>query len=140
MNTKDILKLLHSYDDMVAKRPNLSYPAASVKALMEAVEKPIMVFNVIQESNCDGEILVNVTPCADLETAKAVMAEEIDTLLSDGKYSGLDLDEIERDQNDEDADCDYTLERDETSFYLSCNYDDYSERIEIEEKEIVNRC
>ena len=78
----------------------------------------------LQESNVDGEILINVTPCADLESAKAEMAEEIDTLLSDGKYSGLNLDEIERDQNDEDADCDYTLERDETSFYLSCNYDD----------------
>jgi len=93
----------------------------------------------LQESNVDGEILINVTPCADLETAKAEMAEEIDTLLSDGKYSGLNLDEIERDQNDEDADCDYTLERDETSFYLSCNYDDYYEKLDIFEKEIVNR-
>ena len=91
----------------------------------------------LQESNVDGEILINVTPCADLETAKAEMAEEIDTLLSDGKYSGLNLDEIERDQHDEDADCDYTLERDETSFYLSCNYDDYYEKLDIFEKEIV---
>ena len=54
------------------------------------------IFNVIQTSNCDGEILVNVTPCADFETAKKVMDDEIDTLLSDGKYSGLDLDEIEK--------------------------------------------
>ena len=93
----------------------------------------------LQESNVNGEILINVTPCADLESAKAEMAEEIDTLLSDGKYSGLNLDEIERDQNDEDADCDYTLERDETSFYLSCDYDDYYEKLDIFEKEIVNR-
>ena len=95
------------------------------------------VYNVIQTSNCDGEILVNVTPCADLKSAQAVMKDEVDTLLSSGKYDGLDLDEIERDQNDDDADCDYTLERSDTLFYIDCLYDDYSERIEIEEKEIV---
>ena len=98
------------------------------------------VWLFVQESNVDGEMIINVTPCADLETAKAEMAKEINTLLSEGKYSGLDLDEIERDQNDKDADCDYTLERDETSFYLSCNYDDYYEKLDIFEKEIVNRC
>ena len=95
------------------------------------------VYNVIQTSNCDGEILVNVTPCADLKSAQSVMKEEVDTLLSSGKYEGLDLDEIERDQDDDNADCDYTLERSDTSFYIDCLYDDYSERIEIEEKEIV---
>ena len=95
------------------------------------------VYNVIQTSNCDGEILVNVTPCADLHSAQAIMDDEIRTLLSEGKYIGLDLDEIERDQNDDDADCDYTLERNDTLFYIDCLYDDYSERIEIEEKEIV---
>ena len=95
------------------------------------------VYNVIQTSNCDGEILVNVTPCADLKSAQSVMKEEVDTLLSSGKYEGLDLDEIERDQNDDDADCDYALERTDTLFFLDCLYDDYSERIEIEDKEIV---
>lgn len=95
------------------------------------------VYNVIQTSNCDGEILVNVTPCADLHSAQAIMDDEIRTLLSEGKYSGLDLGEIERDQNDDGADCDYTLERNDTLFYIDCLYDDYSERIEIEEKEIV---
>lgn len=95
------------------------------------------VYNVIQTSNCDGEILVNVTPCADLHSAQTIMDDEIRTLLSEGKYSGLDLDEIDRGQNDDDADCDYTLERNDTLFYIDCLYDDYSERIEIEEKEIV---
>ena len=98
------------------------------------------VYNVIQTRICDVEVLVNVTPCANLEIAKSVMDEEVNTLLSEGKYSGLDLDEIERDQNDDDSDCDYILERSDDSFYLGCKYDDYSERIEIEEKEIVNRC
>ena len=95
------------------------------------------IYNVIQTSNCDGEILVNVTPCADFKSAQAVMNEEIDTLLSEGKYDGLNLDEIERDQNDDEADCDYILERTEDTFYLAMRYDDYYERIEIEEKEIV---
>ena len=88
------------------------------------------VYNVIQTSNCDGEILVNVTPCADLHSAQAIMDDESRTLLSEGKYSGLDID-------DDDADCGYTLERSDTSFYIDCLYDDYYERIEIEEKEIV---
>lgn len=95
------------------------------------------VYIVLQESNVDGEHLINATPCADLHSAKAVMNEEIRTLLSSGKYEGLDLDEIERDQNDEDADCDYYLERDETSFYLAITCDDYYEHIVVEEKEIV---
>lgn len=95
------------------------------------------VYNVIQTSNCDGEILVNVTPCADLKSAQSVMKEEVDILLSSGKYEGLNLDEIERDQNNDGADCDYTLERNDILFYINCLYDDYSERIEIEEKEIV---
>ena len=94
------------------------------------------VYNVIQTSNCDGEILVNVTPCADLHSAQAIMGEEIRALLSEGKYSGLDLNEIE--QNNDDADCGYTLERNETSFYIDCLYDDYYERIDIEEKELYN--
>ena len=84
------------------------------------------VYIVLQESNVDGERLINVTPCADLHSAKAVMDEEIRTLLTEShKYQGLDLDEIERDQNDEDADCDYYLERDETSFFLEITCDDY---------------
>ena len=90
------------------------------------------VFNVIQTSNCDGEILVNVTPCGDLDTAKKIMQDEVKELLSSYKYDGLNLDMIEQDQ-----DCDYTLERDETHFYLACTYDDYSEDITIEEKEIL---
>ena len=94
------------------------------------------VYNVIQTSNCDGEILVNVTPCADLHSAQAIMDDEIRTLLSEGKYSGLDLNEIE--QNNDDVDCGYTLERNETSFYIDCLYDDYYERIDIEEKELYN--
>ena len=100
------------------------------------------VWLFVQESNVDGEMIINVTPCADLETAKAEMAEEIDTLLSEGKYSGLDLDEIERDQDDDGCHLWHILlhiERSETSLFLTCTYDDYYEKLDIFEKEIVNR-
>ena len=98
------------------------------------------VYNVVQTSICDGEILVNVTPCADLHSAQAIMNEEIRTLLSEGKYDGLDLDEIERDQNDDEADCDYILECMEHTLYLCMWYDDYSELIKIDEKEFFKIC
>lgn len=96
------------------------------------------VWIFLQHSNVDGEHHINVTPCADLETAKAEMQEEINTLLSEGKYEGLDLDEIESNCDDDDADCDFWLDRNETSFYLGCKYDDYYEHLDIMEKEIVS--
>jgi hypothetical protein len=124
---------------MVAKRPDLSYPAITVKELMAAVEKPIKVFDVLQESNVDGEIHINVTPCASLKIAQAVMNKEVETLLSEktSKYYGLDLDEIEKAQKDDNADCDYYLDRNDTSFYLEITCDDYYEHIDIIEKEMV---
>ena len=98
------------------------------------------VFVVTQLSNVDGEILANATPCKDLKSAQAVMDEEIRTLLSSGKYDGLDLDEIERDQNDANADSDFFVERSDTSFYIGCVYDDYYEKIDIEEKPLMEIC
>lgn len=95
------------------------------------------VFLVIQESNCDWKHLINVTPCATIETAKKVMSDEIQELLSNGKYSSLNLDEIERDQYDSEVDCDYFVERTDVSFYLECIYDDYYEDIRIDEKEVI---
>jgi len=100
------------------------------------------VFVVTQLSNVDGVILANATPCKDLKSAQAVMDEEIRTLLSEGKYEGLDLDEIEKAQGEDwrESDCDYVLERDETSFYIGCVYDDYYEKIDIEEKPLMEIC
>jgi hypothetical protein len=98
------------------------------------------VWIVLQLSNVDGEILANATPCKDLKSAQAVMDEEIRTLLSSGKYKGLDLDEIERDQNDANADCDFFVERSDTSFYIGCVCDDYYEKIDIEEKPLMEIC
>ena len=79
------------------------------------------VFLVKQESNCDGEVLFNVTPCKDMETAKKVMEDEVKTLLTESyHYNGI-----------------FTIEHYEERFFISDNCDDYYEKITIEEKEIV---
>ena len=87
------------------------------------------VFLVKQESNCDGEVLINVTPCKDMETAKKVMEDEVKTLLTES-YNGIDIDNV-------DENGDFTVERDEERFFIIDNCDDYYEEITIEEKEIV---
>lgn len=92
------------------------------------------IFNVIQESNCNGEISVNVTPCKTLKRAKEVMDDEINTLISESKpYKGLYLDNIK----EKDHEALYYVERTETSIFISLNYDDYYEDIKIEEKEVL---
>ena len=89
------------------------------------------VFLVKQESNCDGEILFNVTPCKDMETAKKVMEDEVKTLLTESvHYNGIDIDNV-------DENGDFTVERDEERFFINDNCDDYYGEITIEEKEIV---
>lgn len=89
------------------------------------------VFLVKQESNCDGEMLFNVTPCKDIETAKKVMEEEINTLMTESvHYKGIDLDNVDK--------CgDFIVERDDERFFISDNCDDYYEEISIEEKEVL---
>ena len=110
---------------------------------MNEVEKPVKVFNVIQTSNVDGQILVNVTPCESFEIAKAVMDEEVNTLLTEesSKYYGIDLDEMEKRTKDEDDwEHDFTIDRDENHIYITCNVDDFYEYIDIEEKELKTNC
>ena len=76
------------------------------------------VFLVKQESNCDGEILFNVTPCKDMETAKKVMEDEVKTLLTESvHYNGIDID-------NDDENGDFTVERDEERFFIIDNSDD----------------
>lgn len=98
------------------------------------------VFNVVQTSKCDGNVHVNVTPCADFETAKKIMDDEVNTLLSEETsfYHGIDLDHLEKCTKDEEAwDNDFNVDRGKDHIYITCNVDDYFEWIDIEEKEIV---
>lgn len=89
------------------------------------------VFLVKQESNYDGELFFNVTPCKDIETAKNVMMDKVKTVLTESAhYKGIDIDNAVEDG-------DFTVEHDEERFFIIDNCDAYYEEITIEEKEIV---
>ena len=88
------------------------------------------IFNLIQESNVDGEIIVNVTPCASVELAQKTMDDEIATLISDcHKYKNLNID------NPSD---DFIVERSERHTFIKVVNDDYYEEFRIDEKELIN--
>lgn len=96
------------------------------------------IYLVMQESNVDGEILINVTPCSTIDKAREEMKKEIDTLITESKpYKGINLEEIALAQDNDNNDCGFTFEQTNDSFYLSCDYDDYYEHLTITEKEIV---
>lgn len=89
------------------------------------------VFILIQESNCDGEILFNVTPCEDKETARKLMNEEVSRLLNESHhYSGYCDSEFEES---------FEIEKTEDSYYINDMTDDYYEDLKIIEKEIVKK-
>ena len=88
------------------------------------------IYNVIQESNVDGEILINVTPCSSLEAAKKVMIDEMATIIRESHHFGGHkwVSEVEEE---------YEVEYTDTSFYINDPCDDYYEDIKIEEKMIT---
>ncbi len=82
------------------------------------------IWLVTQESNVDGEIMFNATPCISEETAKKVMEQEKNTILSESIHY--------KKYNKED----FKVEDDDVHFFIQDLYDDYYEYITIEEKEI----
>ena len=100
-------------------------------------DEPEKIYLVKQESNVDGEFHFNVVPCKDMETAKRVLAEEVNTLLAESpKYKDAKS-WIDGDDTLNYDDCPYSWENDkDDAFYISCTCDDYHELITIEEKEI----
>ena len=86
------------------------------------------VYMVIQESNVDGEMLFNAVPCTSMEAAKAVLAQEKETILNESHhFANLTEDDMEY----------IEVEEDERRFYINDPYDDYYEDIRIETKDIV---
>lgn len=80
---------------------------------------------VLQESNVDGELIINPVPCMSMEAAKKVLADEKRTILRESyHFGGRDLDEFE-------------VEEDDEHFYINDPSDDYYENIKIIEKNIV---
>ena len=88
------------------------------------------VFNLIQESNVDGELIINPTPCKTLEIAKKVLSDEKELILNDsyhfGKINNTDVDIAE-----------FEIEESDTSFYINDPCDDYYEDIKIVERYIA---
>ena len=83
------------------------------------------IWLVTQESNVDGEIMLNTVPCISKETAKSIMDNEIRCLMNEGHYVDYKV-----------WPNDFILEQTETSYYIKDTCDDYYEDIRIEEKEI----
>lgn len=84
------------------------------------------VYLMQQESEVDGDMLFNVVPCSNEETAKREMQKEIRTLLNESHFIAYN-----------DRPDDFILEQTETSYYIEDTCDDYYEHIWIEEKEIL---
>jgi len=87
------------------------------------------IWLVTQESNVDGEILFNVTPCATEEVAKKVFEQLKKEILGNGHFG--DYEELLG------TDEEYEVYEDkEDEFYIDDNYDDYYELVRMYEKEI----
>lgn len=82
------------------------------------------IFIVQQVSEICGVQYFNAVPCADLESAKKVMEEEVETILFESPFY----------KNNEDIE----ISRKENEVYIYFNTNDnYSEYLTIEERELV---
>ena len=87
------------------------------------------IFIVLQESNVDGELIINPVPCISLELAQKTLKKEAYTILTESHhFSGYTADELE-----ENFEIEFTDDR----FYINDHCDDYYEDIRIIEKELV---
>ena len=89
------------------------------------------VYIVQQESNVDGELIINAVPCATREAARKVLQNEKNTILHESThYMGRTKDELEED---------FYIEESDDRWYINDPCDDYYEDIKIIEKVIVIR-
>ena len=86
------------------------------------------IWIVLQESNVDGELIIDATPCESLGLAIKVLQEEKEYILNESfhysRMSDEDMKEME-------------IEETDTSYYINDPYDDYYEDIKIIEKNII---
>lgn len=81
------------------------------------------VFLVQQESNVDGDVVFDVTPCKDRETAEKLFNEKIKSIRSEGHF----------DHEDED----FTVSEAEGHYFITDECDDYYEDITIEKAKVL---
>jgi hypothetical protein len=87
------------------------------------------IFIVLQESNVDGELIINAVPCASLKLARKVLKEEKETILNESPhYMGRTKKELEED---------FEIEETKNSWYINDPCDDYYEDIKIVDKILV---
>lgn len=86
------------------------------------------VWIVQQESDVDGEIIINSVPCASLEVARKVLQGEKNTILRESHHFG--------NMTDDDR-AEMEVEEDSDNFFINDPCDDYYEDIKIIEKNIV---
>lgn len=83
------------------------------------------IFNVVWESNANGEIFIAVYPCDSLEVAKAKVNECKENVLSEGRFSWKNIEN----------DC-TTESYGEERYFIKDNTDDYYEDIYILESNL----
>lgn len=87
------------------------------------------IFIVLQESNVDGEIIVNAVPCASLKLARKVLKEEKETILNESPhYMGRTKKQLKED---------FEIEETKNRWYINDPCDDYYEDIKIVKKILV---
>lgn len=92
---------------------------------MKTEKSDKIIFNVIWESNVDGEILVSVYSCNSIDVAKAKVKECKEQVLSDGHFASEDLDEN-----------DYMIDENDRHYFIKDEYNPYYEDIYILESNL----
>lgn len=88
------------------------------------------VYVVVQESCVDGDIITNATPCATIEAARKVVADEIETICKESPaYEGLDI------NNPSDK---WLVDRSGDNIFIKVECDDYYEYFKIDEKTLIS--
>jgi len=87
------------------------------------------IWLVTQESNVDGEIYFNVTPCKSEKVAKQVFKDEIKNILTENKhYNKCPKEDLEKE---------FDVEHDINYYFIQDRTDDYYEELKIVEKNIA---
>lgn len=90
---------------------------------MEKANKKI--FLVMWESNVNGEPIFDVTPCRTLASAREQLKANIEEILGHGHFMWVDKE-----------DC--TIEKDDNSYFITDETDDYWEHTYIRAKELID--
>jgi hypothetical protein len=89
------------------------------------------IWIVVEESNIDGELMINATPCKTSEVAKRVLSEKKDFILNKSRHFGKE------NNTEEDIEC-FEIDERNTSFYIEDTTDDFYEDIRIMERDLIS--